>query len=225
MIRQLIRTGRRKSFIFFTFSHIHLLAAVYRGDFSSVSRCFDPQLTCPCLVRKGAFSDFSTTAHFHFRGEEAFPGFPWRQGQATLRHNRPRYPSPPPTSPVATQGPWRGPGDATSAAHPLGGYSAGQRSFTPTHKPSSRGRGVAGVNVFDVFPPRLVSAPVGARLQGFAHEWAAVTSDQWVLSTVTEGYRLEFTTPPLWGTPCDPLLYHRTLSSVPCWRRKFTSCF
>lgn len=47
-------------------------------------------------------------------------------------------------------------------------------------------------SIFD----RAVVSPVGGRLQRFAAEWEVVTSDRWVLGVVSEGYRLEFTSPP-----------------------------
>lgn len=46
--------------------------------------------------------------------------------------------------------------------------------------------------------------PVGARLRGFAPAWENLTSDKWVLQTISTGYRIEFTGPcqltraPLW---------------------------
>jgi len=50
----------------------------------------------------------------------------------------------------------------------------------------------------------LPHVPVGGRLTHFADEWVNVTSDPWVLQTVTTGYRIEFT-----GYP--------RLSRVPRW--------
>ena len=38
--------------------------------------------------------------------------------------------------------------------------------------------------------------PVGGRLRSFAHLWPLVTSDKFVLETVTRGYRIEFTSKP-----------------------------
>lgn len=41
---------------------------------------------------------------------------------------------------------------------------------------------------------------MGGRLRSFAGEWRGITSDRWILSTLFEGYRLEFTTPPVRGS-------------------------
>ena len=38
--------------------------------------------------------------------------------------------------------------------------------------------------------------PVGGRLRSFAHLWPLVTSDKFVLETVSRGYRIEFTARP-----------------------------
>ena len=40
------------------------------------------------------------------------------------------------------------------------------------------------------------SGPVGGRLRSFAHLWPLVTSDKFVLETVSRGYRIEFTAKP-----------------------------
>ena len=49
--------------------------------------------------------------------------------------------------------------------------------------------------------------PVGGRLRAFAHLWPLITSDQFVLQTVTKGYRIEFTgNPPRTKEPrCTPI--------------------
>ena len=49
--------------------------------------------------------------------------------------------------------------------------------------------------------------PVGGRLRAFAHLWPLITSDQFVLQTVTKGYRIEFTgNPPRTREPrCTPI--------------------
>ncbi len=63
-------------------------------------------------------------------------------------------------------------------------------------------RGDVGVDVGQDTCPRpmptdcLRDVPVGGRLQRFAAEWEAVTSDVWVLSIVKHGYRLEFASSP-----------------------------
>ena len=60
-------------------------------------------------------------------------------------------------------------------------------------------------------PPKLMQndqlCPVGGRLRAFAHLWPLVTSDQFVLQTVTKGYRIEFTgNPPRTKEPrCTPI--------------------
>lgn len=38
--------------------------------------------------------------------------------------------------------------------------------------------------------------PVGGRLKFFVHEWEKITQDQWILSVLREGLKLEFTTKP-----------------------------
>ena len=52
--------------------------------------------------------------------------------------------------------------------------------------------------------PLLLPVPVGGRLTEFADQWNLITSDAWVLQTVSEGYRIEFT-----GRP--------RLTTVPRW--------
>ena len=47
----------------------------------------------------------------------------------------------------------------------------------------------------DVLPPQ--PAPVGERLSEFVEGWKCITNDPYVLSIVTKGYRLCFTSPPL----------------------------
>ena len=42
-------------------------------------------------------------------------------------------------------------------------------------------------------PNEVEPGPVGGRLQGFVGAWGDITSDQWVLQTVSSGYRIEFT--------------------------------
>ena len=60
-------------------------------------------------------------------------------------------------------------------------------------------------------PPKLMQndqlCPVGGRLRAFAHLWPLITSDQFVLQTVTKGYRIEFTgNPPRTKEPrCTPI--------------------
>ena len=46
--------------------------------------------------------------------------------------------------------------------------------------------------------------PVGGRLRLFHHKWRAITEDEWLLQTLRDGYRIEFT------SPCP-------LTSVPFW--------
>ena len=43
----------------------------------------------------------------------------------------------------------------------------------------------------------LQPAPVGGRLSEFVEGWKHITNDPYVLSIVTKGYRLRFTSPPL----------------------------
>ena len=90
------------------------------------------------------------------------------------------------------------------------------------------------------------SGPVGGRLQQFTRAWESITSDGWVLATVSLGYSLEFTsTPPsnpvLRPTPVpteypkresleseiEALLQKRAIRPVPTksWGRGFTSTF
>lgn len=51
-------------------------------------------------------------------------------------------------------------------------------------------------------PP--VEMPLGARIKKYAHEWANVTSDPWVLAAVSEGVRFEFSENPVYVTPPEP---------------------
>ena len=64
---------------------------------------------------------------------------------------------------------------------------APKRTLTPPITPQSQ-------------PPKLIQndqlCPVGGRLRAYAHLWPLVTSDQFVLQTVTKGYRMEFTGNP-----------------------------
>ena len=53
-------------------------------------------------------------------------------------------------------------------------------------------------------PLPKTSVPVGGRLTKFSDQWSQITSDTWVLRTVSEGYKIEFT-----GRP--------RLSTVPRW--------
>ena len=75
---------------------------------------------------------------------------------------------------------------------------APKRTLTPPITPQSQ-------------PPKLIQndqlCPVGGRLRAFAHLWPLVTSDQFVLQTVTKGYRIEFTgNPPRTKEPrCTPI--------------------
>ncbi|XP_038046795.1 uncharacterized protein LOC119721003 [Patiria miniata] len=51
-------------------------------------------------------------------------------------------------------------------------------------------------------PP--ASGPVGGRLGEFSQRWSHVTSDTWVLQTISTGYRLEFTSNPPLQPPRRP---------------------
>jgi hypothetical protein len=53
----------------------------------------------------------------------------------------------------------------------------------------------------DFSSPSLSTLPVGGRLQFYATNWEEITSDQWVLSTIREGYTIEFARPP----PLNPI--------------------
>ena len=57
--------------------------------------------------------------------------------------------------------------------------------------------------------------PVGGRISAFAEEWGRITSDRWVLDTVSEGYRLEFTSPP----PQTPAFRETKIPSDPDQRQ------
>ena len=46
-----------------------------------------------------------------------------------------------------------------------------------------------------MLPPQV--SPVGGRLSNFVEGWKCITNDPYVLSIVTKGYRLRFTSPPL----------------------------
>ncbi|KAJ2005996.1 hypothetical protein H4R26_001623, partial [Coemansia thaxteri] len=46
--------------------------------------------------------------------------------------------------------------------------------------------------------------PLGARMKAFAPLWPMFTSDQWVLSTVTEGLRFDFSATPEYSASPDP---------------------
>ena len=45
---------------------------------------------------------------------------------------------------------------------------------------------------------------MGARLLQFAHRWRAIGADEWVIETVSSGYRLEFTDVPTSSTVIRP---------------------
>ena len=69
-------------------------------------------------------------------------------------------------------------------------------------------RGASDSNQVFIPPP---SGPVGGRLLDFSLQWCHITSDSWVLQTVSLGYQLEFTsTPPshppqrVTPVPADP---------------------
>ena len=69
-------------------------------------------------------------------------------------------------------------------------------------------RGASDSNQVFIPPP---SSPVGGRLLDFSLQWCHITSDSWVLQTVSLGYQLEFTsTPPshppqrVTPVPADP---------------------
>jgi len=55
------------------------------------------------------------------------------------------------------------------------------------------GAGAPEVGGIDCLLPQT---PVGGRLKLFLHNWRTVTSDKWVLRTISEGYQLEFTARP-----------------------------
>ena len=63
-----------------------------------------------------------------------------------------------------------------------------QRSGYNSSGSRGRGRGRAGPGPNEVEP-----GPVGGRLRGFVGAWGDITSDKWVLQTVSSGYRIEFT--------------------------------
>ena len=45
-------------------------------------------------------------------------------------------------------------------------------------------------------PSRWISLPVGGRLKHFVKAWEQITDDQWILSTIRDGLKLEFLTMP-----------------------------
>ena len=51
------------------------------------------------------------------------------------------------------------------------------------------------INNEGVLPPQV--SPVGGRLSNFVEGWKRITNDPYVLSIVSKGYRLRFTSPPL----------------------------
>ena len=63
-----------------------------------------------------------------------------------------------------------------------------QRSGYNSSGSRGRGRGRAGPGPNEVEP-----GPVGGRLWEFVGAWGDITSDKWVLQTVSSGYRIEFT--------------------------------
>lgn len=94
------------------------------------------------------------------------------------------------------------------------------------------------------YPQPSLSLPIGGRLSQFTGAWESVTSDQWVLRTLSEGYRLEFTDSPLTlagrretPLPADPikrqaltneikaLLLKRAIEKVPRHKVAFWSTF
>ena len=71
------------------------------------------------------------------------------------------------------------------------------------------------------YPVRQVFPPVGGRLSLFKEAWGRVTSDKWVLDTISAGYQLEFTCPPpstrvfrRTSLPKDPVKKQALLSEV-----------
>ena len=71
------------------------------------------------------------------------------------------------------------------------------------------------------YPVCQVSPPVGGRLSLFKEAWGRVTSDKWVLETISSGYQLEFTHPPpstrvfrRTSLPKDPIKKETLLSEV-----------
>ena len=43
------------------------------------------------------------------------------------------------------------------------------------------------------------TGPVGGRLRLFANAWKELSVDSWVLQTISQGYQIEFTSPPPLG--------------------------
>ena len=62
-------------------------------------------------------------------------------------------------------------------------------------------QGVGGADCSDSSPAPM-HGPVGGRLRLFAGFWQEITSDRWVLATISQGYKLEFTNTP----PSDTIL-------------------
>jgi len=65
-------------------------------------------------------------------------------------------------------------------------------------KGSKIGKGLCQVNKTD-YKINLVpyaNIPVGGRLQKFAENWKSITTDKWVIQTLTKGYLIEFTSHP-----------------------------
>ena len=59
-------------------------------------------------------------------------------------------------------------------------------------------------------PLPLPSIPVGGRLAHFAHNWAEITDDEWVLSLIRKGYRIPFKECPILSP--DPTFFQQPLS-------------
>jgi hypothetical protein len=69
------------------------------------------------------------------------------------------------------------------------------------HQPfSHRGGGRGGFNngryVPEFASPLTLSIPVGGRLSHFSSRWTKITKDPWVLDSVTNGFKVEFSSPP-----------------------------
>ena len=59
-------------------------------------------------------------------------------------------------------------------------------------------------------PLPLPNIPVGGRLAHFAQNWAKITDDKWVLSLVSNGYRIPFLEHPILSP--DPFFFQQPLS-------------
>ncbi|EFX64711.1 hypothetical protein DAPPUDRAFT_117938 [Daphnia pulex] len=69
------------------------------------------------------------------------------------------------------------------------------------HQPfNHRGGGRGGFNngryVPEFASPLTLSIPVGGRLSHFSSRWTKITKDPWVLEAVTNGFKVEFSSPP-----------------------------